>query len=165
MLSISIKDIKQFMNKLLVKDTFDKMLLSEATIVTGNTFNISGCVNRSFYTDSEWEALDNHDYSCWGVLKPFCFSVIKGTKVPTSMKIIFLLSKETTQEIITLNNLDYELKDINGLFLNVRYTEGQLSVITGVSTGKFTLDKSLDKAFESYICNFLEKSQINFDIL
>ena len=35
MLPLTIKDLKQFMNKLLISDTFDGMCLSEAYICTG----------------------------------------------------------------------------------------------------------------------------------
>ena len=53
MISLTIKDTKTFMSHLLIKDTFDNMLLSEAAIVTGNTYNINGSINRSFFSDDE----------------------------------------------------------------------------------------------------------------
>mgnify|MGYP006977389865 CR=1 FL=1 len=51
MISLTIKDTKTFMSHLLIKNTFDNMLLSEAAIVTGNTYNINGSINRSFFSD------------------------------------------------------------------------------------------------------------------
>ena len=57
MISLTIKDTKTFMSHLLIKDTFDNMLLSEAAIVTGNTYNINGSINRSFFSDDELASL------------------------------------------------------------------------------------------------------------
>lgn len=165
MISLAIKDIKQFMSKLLVKDTFDKLLLSEASIVTGNTFFINGEINKSFYTEEEFANLLDKKYSVWASLKPFCFSVIKGNRVPSSLKIIFVLPESSVLQIISDNSSDYELSDINGLFLNIRYQEGALSIVTGTSIRKFTLDKSLDNAFDQYVRKFLSDNEIGFEEL
>lgn len=163
MILLSIKDIKQFMSKLLIRDTFDNYYLSEATVSTGNTYNISGEINRNFYTEEEFDALDDKKYSRWAAIKPFCFSLIKGNKVPNSLKIIFLLPDDYVLKLLSDNTLDYELSDINGLFINVKYQDGNLNIITGSSVRKFTLDKSLDNAFDQYVRIFLSENGISYE--
>ena len=51
MLSLTVKDLKQFMNKLLINNTFDNMCLSEAYICTGCSFTIDCKLNTQFYNE------------------------------------------------------------------------------------------------------------------
>lgn len=151
MISIEISDIKSFMSKLLVKDTYDRLLVSEITLTTGNTYNISGKINRSFYTGEELEALPSQDYASWETFRPTCFSLIKGIKTPSFFKIIFLLPSDMVEELLGQNHLDYRLSDINGLFINLKYQDGRLTCVTGTSLSLFTLDKSLEQAFDNLV--------------
>ncbi|MDO5402336.1 MAG: DUF5721 family protein [Eubacteriales bacterium] len=163
MISLSIKDVKLFMSHLLIKDTFDSFFLSEADISTANNFTINGNINRDFFSNEEFEALENKKYSLWKMLRPFCFSLIKGNRVPSSMKIIFLLSDSQCNGILSAIDTSLTADDINGLFMNIRYQNGQLSIITGSSIKIFTLDKSIDKAFDQYVCHFLSAAGIAFE--
>ena len=49
MIALHILDVKQFMSKLLLNDTFDHFLLSEAVITTYNTFHIDGRLQKDYY--------------------------------------------------------------------------------------------------------------------
>lgn len=163
MISLSITDVKQFMSHLLIKDTFDTFLLSEANIVTANTFTIQGNINKEFFSDEELKALPNQQYSFWTQIKPFCFSLIKGSKVPSSMKIIFLLSPAQVLSLLETVDTEFTDSEINGLFMNLRYQDGKLTLISGTSLRTFSLDKSIDKAFDQYICHFLAEADISFE--
>ena len=90
-----------------------------------------------------------------------CFGLIKGNKVPTSLKIIFLLSEGDTSQLSGQTDINPE--DINGLFINIRYSDSGLTLVTGTSVRTFTLDKSLEHAFDSYVKVFLETSGINYE--
>lgn len=61
MISLRIKDTRKFMSHLLVKDTFDNFLLSEASINTSCLHSIEGKINHSFYSDEEWAELDEDE--------------------------------------------------------------------------------------------------------
>ena len=61
MLSLTIKDLKQFMNKLLISDTFDGMCLSEAYICTGCSYTIDGKLNTDFYNEDELNSMHSED--------------------------------------------------------------------------------------------------------
>lgn len=163
MIALKISDIKNFMSKLLIKDTFDELYFTEATISTGNTFQINGLLNKNFYTSEELESIGNAEYSQWKSIRPFCFELIKGSKTPTFLKIIYMLPKKNAAEIIIANSLGFTLDDLNGLFLNVKFHEGTLTCITGSSMKLFTMDKSLDHAFDAYIRHFLTINEINFE--
>lgn len=82
MISLRIKDTKVFMSQLLIKDTFDRMLLSEATIKTACSYTINGQINKEYYSDEEWDNLNNNEksYSEWGNIKPFCLVLLRVIK-------------------------------------------------------------------------------------
>lgn len=163
MLALTIKDTKNFMSQLLVKDVFDTFYLSEASIKTANSYTINGEVNRDFFTGEEFEQLTDKKYSRWTSIKPFCFSLIKGSKVPSFMKIVFVLPDELADTLIAENDNGLTTNNINGLFLNIRYLDGAVTIVTGVSLNIFTMDKSLEHSFDSYIKSFLFEHGIDFE--
>ena len=53
MLVLKINDVKNFMNQLLIGDTFDDFSLVEASITTFSNFTIDGKIHKDFFdTDS-----------------------------------------------------------------------------------------------------------------
>ena len=89
----NISDLKDFMNKLLLSDTFDYFLLEEGTIITANGFQIDGRVRKEFYTkeEQEDENLCPYEFSLWKDIRPLCFQLIKGKRTPLSFKFVLLL--------------------------------------------------------------------------
>ena len=67
MLSLTIKDTKNFMSQLLIKEAFDGLFLSEAVIKTANSYTISGELNKDFFSEEEWNELPEKSY-CDGLL-------------------------------------------------------------------------------------------------
>lgn len=163
MISLHIQDTKQFMSHLLIKDTWDSFLLSEATLMMANPFTINGEINHSFFTNEEYEALSDKTYVLWSQIKPFCYSIIKGNKVPTTMKIIFVIPKNMETQILA--NLDSTIAsdDIDRLFVNIYYNESGITIITGTCLHTFTLDKTLEHDFDHYIKNFLNQFELSFE--
>lgn len=163
MLSTTIKDLKGFMNKLLLSDTFDNMCLAEAYICTGCSFTIDGKLNTQFYSEEELATMPSSRYSSWKTVRPFIFSVIKGKKVPELLKITFVLPEAAVTKLILEHELDFDPDCVNGLFLNVRYQDGSVTMTTASSLSTFTLDRSLDEAFEKYILGFLSRADISYE--
>jgi hypothetical protein len=154
------------MSKLLISDTFNKFLLSEATITTSNTFTIDGHLNKDFYTTEELEEfnLNDQNISTWETLKPFCFEVIKGKKTPLNFKIVFLLSSSNVSKLLEQSGISLTPGDINGLFLNIKYGNNALHCITGTSLKLFTLDKTLENEWDLMIQKFFKSHEIPFEI-
>lgn len=163
MLALKITDIKGFMSKLLIKDTFHSFYLSEATISTFSTLNIDGKINKSFFTDEELEGLCGRQYSYWKEIQPYCFNFVKGTKTPTSMKIIYALPPAEISNLLEASRLNYTLADIEGLFINFKYFDSAITCVTGTSVRIFSMDKSLDEAFDQYIKQYLLSHEIDFE--
>ncbi len=156
MISIDIKNIKNFMSNLLVKDTYDTLLISEISIVTGNTYTISGAVNTSFYSQEELSRFNGDRYAPWKNFRGLCYDIIKGSKTPDFLKIIFVLPGSMVLDIIAQNNLDFSPDDIQALFINLKYQDDRLTCVTGVAMSTFTMDKSLEKAFDRFVSTLFE---------
>ena len=165
MVALQIQDIKIFMNKLLLSQTFDNFLLVEGSITTYNTFRIEGRVHKDFFSVEEIEEknLENRDFSLWKEVKPFCLELIKGKKTPLGFKLTFQLSKENTAKLLASSGItSIQPENISGLLLNIRYDNGALNVITATNLNLFTLDKTLEHAWDDMVKRFLKQQEISF---
>ena len=165
MVALQIQDIKIFMNKLLLSQTFDNFLLVEGSITTYNTFRIEGRVHKDFFSVEEIEEknLENREFSLWKEVKPFCLELIKGKKTPLGFKFTFQLSKENTAKLLASSGItSIHPENISGLLLNIRYDNSTLNVVTATNLSLFTLDKSLEHAWDDMVKRFLKQQEISF---
>lgn len=84
MVALKIEDIKTCTEKLFLGEDFDSFLIREANIVTFNSFTINGHIRKGYYTSQELEEKQMEHLSYWKMLRPFCFSLIKGKRLPES---------------------------------------------------------------------------------
>jgi predicted fused transcriptional regulator/phosphomethylpyrimidine kinase len=54
---------------------------------------------------------------------------------------------------------------VQGLYLNIRYNGETLTCITGTSFKTFTMDKTLEHAWDEMTENFFKKKGIDFELL
>ena len=157
-INIPSTEIKKFMNCLLVGDTFDKFLLEEATITTFNTFTIDGHIQKDFFGEEELASLPDVNLSTWATIKPICFNLIKGNKLPLRFKIVLKASVEYTEKILEENPCGLAVKDVGGLYINIRYENNgnaSLDCISMASLNIFSMDKTLDKAWDGVCEKFI----------
>lgn len=162
MVALKIDDIKDFTKKLFVGDTFDIFLLREATIVTFNTFSIDGHIRQGYYTEQELEENKIEELSSWAVIKPICFSLIKGKKLPGSFQITLQLSPDQAEKFLIHSQVGLTVDQVNGICMNIRYEDNVLYCISGISLNIFTLDKSIDIEWDEALRLFLRQSDIGF---
>ena len=160
MIALQISHVRDFMNKLLLTETFDTYLVSEATVTTFASFSIDGSLRREFYTGDE--SLSSADLPpedqkqvTWDMIRPFCLQLIKGRRLPLSLRIVLELPEAETAALLEDNDLNFTPEDIFGLFLNIQYRGGELSVTTGSSLRVFSQDRSLDQAWDRMVQEFL----------
>lgn len=162
MVALKIDDIRDFTKKLFVGDTFDIFLLREATIVTFNTFSIDGHIRQGYYTEQELEENKIEELSSWAVIKPICFSLIKGKKLPGSFQITLQLSPDQAEKFLIHSQVGLTVDQVNGICMNIRYEDNVLYCISGISLNIFTLDKSIDIEWDEALRLFLRQSDIGF---
>lgn len=156
MLAIKIDDIKVFTTNLFSGELFDEYYVTDIEISTYNTFSINGLINQAYYEE------EVKPYSYWKDLKPLCFDLIKGKRLPLAFKIVLKLSNEQRLKFIE----DFELKDFSDkleeCFINIIYEDRTLNLTNGIFLNDFVLDKSADKAWDKYIIDILEKTNIAY---
>ncbi len=159
MISFHISEIKPFMAKLLTNTVFDHYILKELEIQTFTTFHISGRLNEEFFTEEELEERDSRVIT-WSELRAIAFSMIKGSKTPLAMKLIFQLPKEESDELVNSLGGKLKLEEVGGLYLNIRFEKGELHIITGTAIKTFTMDKTLEQEWDAKVRGFLKQQEI-----
>jgi hypothetical protein len=162
MIALKIEDLKSCTSRLFAKDTFDEWLMREASIVTFNAFTIDGHIRQGYYTDDELEINQIEDLSAWKVIRPICFSLIKGRKLPGSFQITLQLAPQGVAEFLKAVGSGIEPDQVSGLYLNFRYEEQTLYCVTGTSLKVFTLDKHLEQEWDAYAQRYLKEQEIAF---
>lgn len=166
MIALKLTNVKACMSHLLLMDTFDSFLLIEGEIMTFNTFKIDGFIQKNFYTSEELEQMGTlPEYAYWKQLREYCFSLIKGKKTPLGFRFVFSLSTKNIARLIEQNKLGLNADDIQGLYLNLRYDSTGLQCITGTSFKSFSMDKSLEHAWDNMVQKFFQKKGLDFEIL
>lgn len=165
MTAFQILDVKDFMSKLLLKETFDSFALSELTITTGITYTIDGLLHPEFYQPQDAEALHDAEQThiSWQEVRSYCFSIIKGKQVPLSFRIVFMLAAPEISHLLSDSGLSLTAADITGLYLNCQFDRQGLTLVTGTALRFFTLDKSLDRAWDARIRTFLLQQQVAYE--
>lgn len=163
MIALKIAEVKHFMGQLLLQEVFDNFLVSEVEIQTANTFKINGRLNLLWFDEEEKEEVRQREYTSWRDLKSLIYQMIKGNRTPHVMKIVFQLSRENTDKIVTRAGSGFLPEDVGGLFLNIRYEKGELVIITGTSMKVFTLNKALEQEWDQNVKQFLKHYEIAFE--
>ncbi len=163
MRSFQIQDQLDFMKKLLIGTDFDSFLLSEASITTFATFQIDGNFHPEFLEDAEeMYPAEAAGYTLWQRVRPFFYELTRGKQTPLRFRLIFRLSASNTEKLISQCGLCLDPEQIDGLFLNVNFDGSALYCTSGTSVKTFTLDKSLENAWDEMLEKFFRSRQIPF---
>lgn len=162
MQEIEILDIKLFMQFLFQTDALDSYYFVSSELLTDIAYSLDGRINKEFFTNEEQYALkiEHTVYLPWHYAKEKIFSLIKGKKTPTRLKIILKASMEETKALLSATASSLHLNDVDGLFLNIIFQENKLNVICGISYHIFTMDKSLESEFSDRMATLFKSYKI-----
>ncbi|MCI8708534.1 MAG: hypothetical protein HFG99_07755 [Dorea sp.] len=150
---------KNFMQHLLLKPTFDAFSLIEGEVTTYNTFKIDGYIHKNFFEDAP-----PAEYSLWADLRDFCFQIIRGKRTPLAFKFVLSLPKERFEDFLSGQGVTGIVSsDIQGMYINIRYSGSLLQCATGISFKSFVMDKTLDGIWDSYVKKFFLNHEIDFE--
>lgn len=167
MIALQIKSMKHFMHALLNTETFDIFLLEEATISTANTYQIDGHLNEAFYTAEEWSdaAIRPYEFSSWKEMRSLCFELIKGTRTPIGFKFVLHLCPEYIKGVFKDEDALLSLELLKALVLTIKYSNGSLTLVTGISFHSFVPTKEPEKLWDQALKRFLEKKGLEYEAL
>lgn len=162
MIALALTDVKECMGKLLLSETFDPFYFIEGEIVTFGTFTMDGYLKKDFF-DSE--DTPEREYALWKDVREYCFSLIKGKRTPLSFQFVLGLSDSNIEKLLLQQELDFKPQDVRGLYINLKYDGSKLQCITGTAMNLFTLDKSLEQAWDKMVQKFFTQKEIKYEVL
>lgn len=162
MIALALPEVKECMAKLLLSETFDPFYFVEGEIVTFNTFTLDGYLKKEFF---EQEEAPEREYALWKDVREFCFSLIKGKRTPLSFQFVLGLSDSNIEKLLLQQGLDFKPQDVRGLYINLKYDGQKLQCITGTAMNLFTMDKSLEQAWDKMVQKFFTQKEIKYEVL
>lgn len=107
-------------------------------------------------------SVEKDNYVLWKRVRPFFFDLTKGKNTPLSFRIVFRLAPHNVAKLLMQSGISLTAEDVDGLFLNIRFDENGLYCISGTSLRIFSLDKSLEHAWDAMLEKFFRKKEIPF---
>lgn len=168
MIALEIKNIKEFMNRLLGSEAFDSFYLEEANITTYNTFIIDGHTVNAFFegADNSGNPMEHPGpFSSWKQMRSICFSLIKGNRSPIFFKFVLHAGDRYLDRLKSNPRASVNAPHIKALAVNIRYENGTLKCITGTSYDTFVMDKTIDNIWDEDFVSSLTAMGIRFELL
>lgn len=144
MLALKIENVKDFMSRLFAGDMFDKFQVRECEVTTFTTFSTRGQLNKEWFDSDEKETLGSEELVTWLQLKTIIYSLIKGNKTPSKMKIDFCHYRENG--------------DCGSLRL--QFENQELFLFTGYMQKEFSLEKEKQINWDESCIQFLKRNEI-----
>ena len=162
MLYLHITSVGKFTSLLFSEDSFDRFLLHDVSVEALYTTVIEGRKNASFFSEEERESALSPAFVEWRDIRPSVYKLLSGKRLPVSFRVVLLTSPESTKSIVAKSGFDGCA--VTSLSITVQYREQKLTVSTGISYGGFSLDKTLEKYWDSAVISFLEGKSVEFEI-
>jgi hypothetical protein len=136
-----------------------------AGIHTDMFYTLDGRINHDFFQAEELEELEltGQNHLSWRMARERVFSLIKGKKTPSQLKIVLKASPAQLSALLASSHSPLHPNDVDGLFLNLHYQNNKLQIVCGVSYHVFTLDKTLELEFSNRIITLFKSKGITCD--
>ena len=158
MLALKVNDLKSFTNEMFIGELFDNFLMVKANVSHDINYTIDGHLNSEFKDEASAD-----DYISYKKVKPLIVSMIKGNRLPIGFNIVLAVTKESLDILYHSSTHDYTIDQVDGLFVNVIFKNGEIIVTTGTSYSIFSMDKGLDNSFENAVRKLLISKNIDFE--
>ena len=150
-----IQDVKSFTAELFVRDLFDGFELCEADFITFASFHIDGKMQPDYYDTAERESMDDRERAFWKEMKPFCLTLIRGKRLPLYFKIVLRLP--AGHPLCVENRMLANEASGQNLYLNIRYSDKNLTCTTGASSPVFEPGKKPGAEWDLQARSFLSR--------
>ncbi len=151
MKALLVKDIKKFMNILLLGDDFDDFYVSEVVVKKEYSMHIDG--RKSVSDGKETPRVSYKD------LKPLVYEHLKGKELPELFRLVLCRDKAQMEGVSS----EFAGSAVSDYILRAEYTKDGLIIVTGVSYESFTMDKDGEKAWDEYVRRFITNLGADFD--
>ena len=172
MKSFEIENIRKITGAIFAGETFDTFCVTEASFETLFTLSIDGHVNQDYLKSADGQTEKDPDDAktqetvkntgagmvTWKQIRPLCYETIKGSRLPVRFKIVFMSPPEKIQGFLEKHSITNVLaRDVKGLFINVYYENNKIQCTSGVSRVSFSMDRSLEEAWDESVEGFMKR--------
>ena len=166
MTALQITALKDFMNRLLLSDSFDMFLLEEAVIGMASTYTIDGRVNRDFYSGTPDAAeAPLPEFRPWSEMRGLCFDLIKGRRTPLFFRFTLQLMPCRAAELLARENCGTDPEQVKTFAVNIRYDGTKAVLTTATAYHSFLLSKEPDAIWDQALTRFLDRAGIAYEVL
>ena len=160
MILLKILDIKDTMSQLLLKESFDSFFIEEVEVVTYAKMTIAGKRNMSWYDSDD---VQKESLLRWTEIKKVIFEYIKGKKTPSYMKISLKADNRMIYELLKDSGCMGKVEEYNPeLYIQIRYENDNLDIVTGISYEQFVMDKTIEHAWDEAIQKWLKMLKVSY---
>lgn len=152
------EELRCFTKALFVGTCFDSFLLQEARFSTFCTISIDGASERAWYTDEELEEERVEEYVAWKKLRPLCFGLIRGKKIPRSFRLTLRLPPEEAEKLLPPGRDGGESG--GSFFLNLRFEKSELHCVSLASFQSFPPDRAAEERWDAWLRDFFQKNRL-----
>ena len=163
MISLIIKQQKEFTKRLFLENTFDSFEVIQCIFRTHVTYRIDGQTLKDYYGTGD-ETAGIPDYISWEKIRPICFSMIKGNRLPLSFHISLKANEAMMKEVSESFDLNTLGSVPDGLVWNVFYKDGLMRITTSVSYSQFSPDKSAENIWDKYFIALMDFHEIDYSM-
>ena len=142
MTTLQVADVRAFMNLLLLSDTFDSWGFQGASVTSLTQYTIDGSINTDYLTEAEREARKETGL------------VFRSGRTPLRMTIVLTCPRELLAGHQSTTAGSYQM--------TIRFQDKSLKLISGISIGSFSMDRSDAVFWDSFLPAYLEKLHIEF---
>ena len=141
MLALELGDdlVKSFMGRLLKEDIFSDFKVRSVDILAKNRFSLDGEIAEG----------ESKNYSMWSDVQALVFEIVKQMGRPSVLKIVL-----SHKEPLSIH------ENASALFLNLMYENGKVSFTTATSQKAFSLEKTLNSAWDEWMRSFFSSKGI-----
>ncbi len=101
----------------------------------------------------------------WMRMRIYVASIVRGSHTPISFRIVLKMARKSIESVIRHSGVSFSADQVDGLFLNIVFQHGEVTCTSGTSMKTFTLDKSLDHAWDDMVLKFFAAKNIEAEKL
>lgn len=125
--------------------------LRSAELGLMSRIEIQGSLNSDYWTEDEKKGRTS-PYLLWDEIQPKVRSLIQGGHTPSYMNI--------TLAVLPTRVPDIAQDFIESFLINIRFEKGALTLITGIATKSFTMDKTPERLWDEKVPVYFKAHQI-----
>ncbi|MBQ5960173.1 MAG: hypothetical protein IJL53_05855 [Firmicutes bacterium] len=153
MTTLQVADVRAFMNLLLLSDTFDSWGFQGASVTSLTQYTIDGSINTDYLTETEREARKETGL-VFSDFREVLTGIIRSGRTPLRMTIVLTCPRELLAGHQSTTAGSYQM--------TIRFQDKSLKLISGISIGSFSMDRSDAVFWDSFLPAYLEKLHIEF---